>query len=62
MRPLRSALVAVLSASLALGGTAPAWANAPLHPLAVKIGQAKDLTHIEFGVDPISSRKDGVRT
>lgn len=68
MHPLRSAFVALLSASLALG--APAWAvsaaqpgrggRASPTPLPVRLGQAKDLTHIEFpGADPVSSRRDG---
>lgn len=59
MRPLRSVLVAVLSASLALGGTTPVWAAGPLRPLVVRLGQNRDLTHIQFGSDPVSSRKDG---
>jgi tetratricopeptide (TPR) repeat protein len=72
MRPVRSAIAALVSASLALGGPtlvpALAWANAPKKvehkagppPIAVKIGQARDLTHIEFpGADPVASRKDG---
>jgi tetratricopeptide (TPR) repeat protein len=65
MRPFRTVLAALLSASLALGGPVlvlpgAAFANAPLKPIAVKVGQAKELTHIEFpGSDPIASRKDG---
>jgi tetratricopeptide (TPR) repeat protein len=65
MRPARTALAALLSASLALGGPTLALpgvasANAPLKPINVKLGQAKDLTHIEFpGSDPVSSRRDG---
>ncbi len=65
MRPVRTVLAALLSASLALGGPVlvlpgKAFANAPLKPIAVKIGQAKELTHIEFpGSDPIASRKNG---
>ena len=64
MRPIRSALVALVSASLALGapglaGLAAAAAPA-IKPLAVRIGQAKDLTHIEFpGSNPVSSRVVG---
>ena len=63
MRPIRSALVALVSASLALGapGLAGLAAAAPaVKPLAVRIGQAKDLTHIEFpGSDPVSTRTVG---
>ena len=66
MRPLRSALAALLSASLALGAPslalapAAALAAAAAPPIAVRIGQAKDLTHIEFpGSPPVSSRVDG---
>ena len=67
MSRLRPFLTAAICASLGLGGTTPgAWATttlalktAPGAPLGVKIGQAKDLTHIEFGTDPVSVRKDG---
>ena len=64
MPNLRPVLSAVLSASLVLAGTAPAaWAKgaaAPAHGLAIRYGQAKDLTHIEFpGSDPASARRDG---
>ena len=66
MSVLRPLLVALTSASLVLGGTTPAaWAAAKpapaptSAPLGVKIGQAKDLTHIEFGSDPVSVHKDG---
>ena len=60
MRSVRTALAALLSAGLALGPAAPAWANAPLRPINVRVGQSKELTHIEFpGSDPASSRMDG---
>ena len=69
MRPFRPALLALLSASLALGAPTLAIPKArptaakkggPPKPIEVRVGQAKDLTHIEFpGSDPISSRKDG---
>jgi tetratricopeptide (TPR) repeat protein len=60
MRPLRPVLAALLSAGLTLGPVAPGWANAPLRPIEVRIGQSTDLTHIEFpGSDPVSSRQDG---
>lgn len=69
MSPLRPALVALLSASLALGAptlaipkarVAAVRKSASLRPIEVRLGQAKDLTHIEFpGSDPVSVRKDG---
>ncbi len=69
MGPLRSAIAALVSVSLALGGPTlvPALAFAKgqpkaalgLAPLGVKIGQAKDLTHVEFRSDPASARLDG---
>ena len=68
MSAVRPLLVAAISASLVLGGTTPAaWAGAKpalaaapsLAPLGVKVGQAKELTHIEFGADPVSAKKDG---
>ncbi len=68
MRSLKPALVALLSASLVLGaptlavpkGRPVAARGGALKPIDVRIGQAKELTHIEFpGSDPVSTRKDG---
>ena len=60
MRSLRNVLAALLSAGLALSPAAPGWANAPLRPIDIRVGQSKELTHIAFpGSDPASSRMDG---
>ncbi len=70
MRLVRKALSATLTASLVLsgGGFAPAvWAKPAAAPhsagtraLAIRIGQAKGLTHIDFpGEGPSASRRDG---
>jgi len=69
MRPLRPAILALFSASLALGAPGLAMAKArsalrhkpgPMRPIEVRVGEARDLTHIEFpGSDPVSSRKEG---
>ncbi len=67
MPSLRPHLVATICASLVLGGMTPAAWAAPVPakaapqgaPLGVKVGQAKDLTHIEFGTDPTSVGRDG---
>ena len=68
MRPLRKALSLTLAASLLLsgGGIAPAaWAVAPKAtssgaPLAIRIGQANGLTHIDFPHEaPSAVRRDG---
>jgi len=70
MRPLRPALIALLSASLSLGAQTMAvptlaWSAVvkeprSLRPIDVRVGQATGLTHIEFpGSEPISSRRDG---
>lgn len=62
--PVRSCLAAAISAGLVLGGMSPAAFGASVvkpgaAPLAVRIGQAKDLTHIEFGSDPTLVKRDG---
>ena len=70
MRTARKALSLMLTASLMFsgGGFAPmAWAKtgAAMHeaggvPLAVRVGQANGLTHIDFpGEGPSASRRDG---
>jgi tetratricopeptide (TPR) repeat protein len=63
MRPFRKALSLTLAASLALSGgwIAPAaWANGGGKPLAVRIGQANGLTHIDFpGEGPSAVRREG---
>ena len=70
MRPVRKALSLILTVSLVLsgGGIAPAaWAKpntakhtSAVRPLAVRIGQANGLTHIDFPSEgPNASRRDG---
>lgn len=63
MRSPRPVLTALLAAGLVVNGAWPMAtmaAAAPLRPIAVQVGQAADITHIEFkGSDPVSVRKDG---
>lgn len=56
----QTAISLVLSASLALGGVAAPVALAAEPGIVVKVGQAKDFSHLQFdGLQPRAVRRDG---